>query len=234
MNESARTPYTALNYLIGECNYGGHVTDESDHRLLQTILKKFLNISVENPSHAFGPIEAYILPRRLEYREIVRYIEEVIPSEPSCELFGLHKNAGFANRLDRSQQLLDLMTISANMTRSSNLDESEAELCLRLNEIVNKIPGTIDLSAHRPPSDLMTHVLQQEIGTYNTIAEVVRESCVHVIQAIQGTNENSSITRTSVTILFCPGRFDGTHSRIRGDRNGNIEQQSAQSVATQR
>lgn len=193
MNESARTPYTALNYLIGECNYGGHLTDQSDHRLLQTILKNFLNASVENPSHKFGPIEAYVLPRRLEYREIVRYIEEVIPSEPPCELFGLHPNADFAYRLDRSQELLDLMAISANMTRSSSLDESEAELCLRLNEIVNKIPETIDLSVNRPPSDLMEHVLQQEICTYNTIAEIVRESCAHVMQAIQGTNEISSI-----------------------------------------
>lgn len=39
-------PFTAINYLTGECNYGGRVTDDFDRRTLMTILKDFYNDKV--------------------------------------------------------------------------------------------------------------------------------------------------------------------------------------------
>lgn len=194
MNESARIPYKVLKYLIGECNYGGHVTDECDQRLLRIILGNFVNGSVvENPLHQFGPAKAFILPRRLEYREIVRYIDDGIPNEPSCELFGLHANADYVSHLKHTEKLLDSMSIAANIRRSPGLDEAEVELCLRLNEIVNKLPETMDLHENRPNSDnLMDSVLQQEMSTYNVLADVIRESCMHVMQAIRGMNASTN------------------------------------------
>ncbi|KAK9884326.1 hypothetical protein WA026_005276 [Henosepilachna vigintioctopunctata] len=45
INESD-DPFEALSYLIGECNYGGRVTDDWDRRLIVTILYDFLNKDV--------------------------------------------------------------------------------------------------------------------------------------------------------------------------------------------
>lgn len=68
INES-EDPYEALSYLIGECNYGGRVTDDWDRRLIVTILADYINprvISVKN--YTFSDVgSCYGLPEKLDY-----------------------------------------------------------------------------------------------------------------------------------------------------------------------
>lgn len=46
LSEYAETPFDALNYLAGECNYGGRVTDDKDRRLILSLLSIFYNEEV--------------------------------------------------------------------------------------------------------------------------------------------------------------------------------------------
>lgn len=49
-------PFKALHYLIGECNYGGRVTDDRDRRVLSALMREFLNKDVFNEGYNYAGI----------------------------------------------------------------------------------------------------------------------------------------------------------------------------------
>jgi dynein heavy chain len=51
MAGGAIIPYHALHYLIGECNYGGRVTDERDRRVVRALLDEYLTEKVTSDSY---------------------------------------------------------------------------------------------------------------------------------------------------------------------------------------
>lgn len=62
-------PFDAIIYLIGECNYGGKITDDRDRRCLNTILMDFCNRDViENLTYSFSDVgPEYSMPKRYCY-----------------------------------------------------------------------------------------------------------------------------------------------------------------------
>ena len=54
INEYEDVQFNALNYLIGECNYGGRVTEELDQRVLMALLEDFLSIKVLHKNYTYG------------------------------------------------------------------------------------------------------------------------------------------------------------------------------------
>lgn len=46
LNKADSVPFEALQFVTGEINYGGRVTDDWDRRCLLTILRKFYNPNI--------------------------------------------------------------------------------------------------------------------------------------------------------------------------------------------
>ena len=63
ISENADVPFSALKYAIGECNYGGRVTDDKDRRLLNTLLDHVYRPQiVTDPNFAFSASGLYRVP----------------------------------------------------------------------------------------------------------------------------------------------------------------------------
>lgn len=114
LNDYDDVPFEALLYLIGECNYGGRVTDDKDRRLLNSLLIKYINQDVlSNSEYSFSPSGIYHLPEDTDYSGCIEYIRN-LPVTEFPEVFGLHQNADITKDNRESMQILTgaLMTQS--------------------------------------------------------------------------------------------------------------------------
>ena len=76
MSSMAVTPgviaLEALTYLVGECNYGGRVTDSQDRRTVMAMLQD--NLST-NPGFKFGGVNEFGIPACNTLEEYYKFIE---------------------------------------------------------------------------------------------------------------------------------------------------------------
>jgi dynein heavy chain, axonemal len=65
-----KTPFDALKYLTGECNYGGKVTDDKDRRLLATILEDFYCDKIFDDDYKILSLRHLLRPSPLRIRQV--------------------------------------------------------------------------------------------------------------------------------------------------------------------
>eukprot|EP00951_Prasinocladus_malaysianus_P000524 scaffold3899_cov41-Prasinocladus_malaysianus.AAC.1 len=72
-------PFAALKYAIGECNYGGRVTDDKDRRLLNTLLDQIYCPAILGTNFKLSASGTYYVP---EEGEDIAYYTNYINSLP--------------------------------------------------------------------------------------------------------------------------------------------------------
>lgn len=187
------TPFQTLHYIIGECFYGGQMSDVYDKRLLATILSDIFNDGIlMGPPYKFTSIDMYALPLRFEHRLVLKFIEESIPEYAPCGVYGLHENSDFIFKLKMSNDLLAKMSISMSLKSKNAFDESD--FLQRLHEIQQKLPEPIDITTATAANERygfsyknsLNIVLSTEMDHFNRLLKMIHETCFDLQQAIQG------------------------------------------------
>jgi dynein heavy chain len=193
LDEYQIIPFKAIQYLTGECNYGGRVTDDWDRRTLMNILSNFLCSSVlDDPNYKFSPSGIYFAPSEGKYDGYLNYIKS-LPLNQTPEIFGIHDNGDIARQLSETRSLFEsVLKTQGTSLGSSGGSKSNDEIVTEVStDILARVPPpfNLELAMSKFPvkySESMNTVLIQEMIRFNRLIQVVLVSLVNVQKAIKG------------------------------------------------
>eukprot|EP00798_Chlamydomonas_sp_ICE-L_P020336 gene20336-27098_t len=199
INDTEEVPYAALQYAIGECNYGGRVTDDKDRRLLNTILHRTYRSEIlTDPDFKLSESGVYIIPPEGPLPSYVEYIS-TLPVFPLPEAFGLHDNADITKDLQGTQVMLETLILTGGGGGGGGgSGTSEEELVgIMVKDILSKLPPNFDIEKAqlRFPvryDQSLNQVLCQEMLRYNRLLSIIRDSLVNLEKALKGLQVMSS------------------------------------------
>jgi len=185
-------PFDALRYSIGECNYGGRVTDDKDRRLLNALLSRIFQPEILSddpfPLSASG---FYVVPPEGNHASYVTVIN-TLPSFPAPEVYGLHENANISKDISQTQELLDTLLLTGGARNEGQSGQSdEALVAAMAKDILTRLPPVFDVEKAQAKfpvkyEESMNQVLCQEMLRFNRLIEVIRRSLVDIDKALQG------------------------------------------------
>ena len=191
LEEYDNIPYQVLDYLIGDINYGGRVTDDKDQRLIKTILATYITPEIFNfDKYKFSDSEIYYCPPPGEHDIYLTYIENLpVNSEPV--VFGLHDNADIITAQNEGASLLETV-LGIQPRQSASGGKSQENIILELLEdIKKKTPEPFDKEAvgKQFPTDYnesLNTVLLQEVIRYNVLLNLMKTSIVTLGKGLTG------------------------------------------------
>jgi dynein heavy chain len=183
-------PYAALAYLVGECNYGGRVTDDKDRRAIMNILDDFYTANIIDSEYCFSPSGLYFSPEGDTLEEFKEYVRS-LPYNEGPEVFGLHDNANISCAISETAALLDT-ALSLQPRSVGGVGKSWGESLDELaKDIAHRLPPQYDIERALIMfpvryDESMNTVLTQELMRFNRLIEMVETSLKDVQKAIKG------------------------------------------------
>nr|PIM00143.1 ATPase family associated with various cellular activities (AAA) domain protein [Toxoplasma gondii COUG] len=105
--------FLPLQYLVGNINYGGCITDEWDRRCLTNLLSLYVSPEVVLEEDALSHLGLQRIPYAGSLEALNQYVE-TLPVEDKPELFGLHPNATLRLHQERGASLIQtVLTIAS-------------------------------------------------------------------------------------------------------------------------
>ena len=196
LKEQATIPWESLEYIIGQINYGGRVTDPQDRGTLLTILRIYLNANILHEGYSFSPSGKYRAPENttlVQYREVLQQL----PSVDDPEVFGMHENANLRYQLQISQLLVGtILSIQPRLIGSKggglSPEEQVSQKCREFEAILPENisheeagPNTFITMPNGLPNSMST-VLSHELVKFNVLLSRMRNSLSEMQKALKG------------------------------------------------
>ena len=184
--------------MIGECQYGGRVTDDFDKRLLNTFTLKWFGDNMFTNTFYFSD-KNYIMPKYSKIDDLLNFVN-ALPQNDKPEAFGLHSNADITYQTNTAKTVLDTILNIQPKESGGGSGETRESVVYRISQdMLDKLPP--DYIPHEVKARLLIMnpltplniFLRQEIDRMQKVIATVRRTLIDLKLAIDGTiimNEN--------------------------------------------
>ena len=186
-----QVPLDALNYLTGECNYGGRVTDDKDRLLMATILRQFFCEEIyTSDDYKFSPSGIYYAPKFTDYDGYIDYIKQ-LPLYPDPEVYGFHENAAITKNQNATNEALTTILITQQSAGGGGSSGDDQIINQLADSLLHELPPLFDVDTAEKMYPIsytqsMNTVLTQELTRFNGLIKVIRQSLIDLKRAIKG------------------------------------------------
>nr|XP_049696661.1 dynein axonemal heavy chain 2 [Helicoverpa armigera] len=207
LEEYEEVPWDALRYLFAIINYGGHITDDWDKRVLIAYINQFFNEdALETPFYRLSSIPAYHIPRdgSLEsYRDFL----DLLPAYERAESVGQHASADVATLAQDALIMCSTLFALASTGGGGAGGGEDQKVDELAQEMLNKLPARIDMETTERmmgPEIVMPMCvsLLQEIGYYNVLINMITMGLKELRRAIEGLVVMSEMLETMYLCIF--------------------------------
>ena len=191
LDENEEVPFKALKYCIGECNYGGRVTDGKDRRTLNCILDRFFCDEVLETGANLSDSGIYRMPGASTHPEFLSVISD-LPLVAEPEIFGFHENAMITKDTKETSDLFTAILLTEGGGEGGGEGTStDDQILSTANDILHKLPDAFDMEAAQVKypvtwSESMNTVLCQELAKFNNLTNLIKSSLRSVLKAVKG------------------------------------------------
>jgi dynein heavy chain len=189
-------PWDALNYITGQINYGGRVTDDNDKVCLMAVLRRYFTPQVLDDAYTFSASGKYFAPPPGSYGELRAYLD-TLPAVDDPEIFGMHANANTTFNTGVSLGLMaNILALQPRSGGGGGAGKTSDEIVSELADYFkSQVPAELDDEDAGPttfvvqPNGLLNSlaiVLTQEMIKFNRLLKKMTASLKDIKKAIQG------------------------------------------------
>ena len=195
--------WPTLQYIVGEVQYGGKITDDHDRILFTTICQSWLTPTTLSPQFSFNPMHmvgkmkndfVYSAPDGVDIDVYRNYIS-TFPDVDSPEIFGLHPNADMTYRMKEVTSLLNtIIETQPKQSQDASGGHTREKVVLeKVAELHEKLPQNFVVEIYQEQIQKqgglaipLNIFLYQEVQRLDSVISAVRMTLENVKLAIHG------------------------------------------------
>ena len=190
LDEYDKVPYKVLNFICAQINYGGRVTDAIDKRLIETLLKNFINPEVLKDDYKFSKNGEFSSVKTGNQADYLKYIQ-TISLNPSPEIFGLHDNAEIITNQNMSMNMLKTILDCEPQKVSMDIGQGDNMILQILTKIEKRIPDNFNIENIKKKfptlyEESLNTVLLQETEKYNWLLKKMKKDIDDLKKVVKG------------------------------------------------